>query len=121
MLHPFHFLDLFQPSTVPVAPIELRPEEDTDQVCGERRAHNLGAEAEDVHVVVLDALMCRIDVVADCGANSVELVRRDGGSDAGSTDEHASLCVAGEQNIPESESEVRIVDPGLRAFYAQVD
>src|SRR5215207_5618361 len=72
----FHFLDFFQPPTVPLASIEFCPEKDADEIGRELRAHHLGAEAQDVHVVVLDPLMRRVDVVADGRADAGKLVRR---------------------------------------------
>src|SRR5918994_359288 len=51
----FHFLDFFQPPTVTLASVEFCPQEGPDEVRRELGAHDLGAQAEDVHVVVLDA------------------------------------------------------------------
>ena len=47
------------------------------------------SEREDVHVVVLDALMRGVGVVADGGADPGQLVGRDRGADPGPTDEDA--------------------------------
>src|SRR5918999_1596911 len=57
IVRPFHCFDLLQPRDVALAPVELRSEEGAHEVEGELAADDLGAEAEHVHVVVLDALV----------------------------------------------------------------
>src|SRR5918996_1179833 len=60
---PFHRFDLLQPRRVPLAAVELRPEEGADEVEGELAADHLGAEAEHVQVVVLHAVVQRGELV----------------------------------------------------------
>ena len=85
---------LLQSSDVPLPAVELRAEERAHELGGELGADHLGAEAEHVHVVVLDALVRRVGVVADRGADPGELAGRDRGADARAADEDAALGVA---------------------------
>ena len=52
------------------------------------------AERQDVHVVVLDALVRRVRVVADGGAHAADLVRGDARAHAGAADQDAALRLA---------------------------
>ena len=70
---------------------EARAEECGDELLGERRAHDARAEAENVHRIVLDALVGGERVVAERGTNAVELVRRHRGADAAPADQHRAL------------------------------
>src|ERR1700692_4269181 len=70
---PFHRFNFFQSLDITLATVESCPEERADELDGETRADHLGPEAEHVHVVVLDALVRRIGVVADRGADAAHL------------------------------------------------
>src|SRR5205814_2365885 len=59
----FHCCDFLQSPDITLAAVEPCREERPDQVGGKGRADDLRAEAEDVHVVVLDALVRGVDVV----------------------------------------------------------
>ena len=82
-------------------------------------ADHPGAEHQDVHVVVLDALMGRVGVVAEAGADAGELVRRDGGAHAAPADQHAPLHRARRAPPGQRRGHVRIVDR-LRAVGPEV-
>ena len=58
-------------------------------------ADDLGADAHDVDVIVFDALVGGVDVVADGGADAGDFVGGDGGADAGAADHDAALRLAG--------------------------
>src|SRR5690242_21438902 len=107
-LLPFHFLDLFKPAHVALASVEARTQKRTDELRGKFRAHHLGAEAEHVHVVVLDALVGRVGVVADGCADPSDLARRHGGADPRAAHEHCPLGVAArsEEHTSELQSHV---------------
>src|SRR5207249_708042 len=107
----FHLLDLPETAHVGLLAVEYRAEERADQIGGEQRADDVRAETEDVHVVVLDALVGRVDVVADRGANSIQLAGRDGRSDARAADEDAALGLAVADRVPDLARLVRVVDP----------
>src|SRR5262245_51265858 len=59
---------------------EFRVEIGRDQVLGEPRSDDLRADAQHVDVVVLDALMGRVNVVADRRTDALHLVGPDRGA-----------------------------------------
>src|SRR3954463_9219143 len=92
---PFHLGHLFEALRVArLLRVEPRGNERGYELARERRAHDLRAEAEHVHVVVLDALMGAVGVVADRGANAEDLAGGDGSADAGTADEDSALRLA---------------------------
>src|ERR1043165_9161145 len=70
----------------------------------------LVAEAHDVDVVVLDALVGRVDVVAERGPDAGDLVGRDAGSDAGPADHDRPLGLAAPDRVADQPGQVREVD-----------
>src|SRR4249920_3067155 len=96
---PFESLDFLQTEHVSFAAVEGGTEKYPDEIGGKLRADHLGAQAEHVHVVVLDALVGGVDVVADRGANARELAGRHARADARTADEDAALGVAGEKGL----------------------
>src|SRR5262245_14192408 len=116
-----HLLDLLQPTHVPFPSVELRTEERAHELAGQLRADHLGAEAEHVHVVVLDALVGRVRVVADRGANAVDLARGDRCSDARPADEDSAVRVAASDRLADLAGLVRIVDSRLWLIGPEVD
>src|SRR5918996_395171 len=61
----FHLFDLLQPPYVTLSSVESCPQEDEHELARELGADDLRAEAEDVHVVVLDALLGLVDAEID--------------------------------------------------------
>jgi transketolase len=96
-------------------------QERTHQVDRERGPHHLGAEAEHVQIVVLDALVGRIDVMANRSADSDELAGGHGGSYAGSANEDSAVGVAVLQRLAELPRLVGVVDRLGIGIGAQVD
>src|SRR5439155_22005219 len=86
-------------------------QERRDEVTRQRRPDDLGAQAEDVHVVVLDALVSRVDVVADRRADTGKLGGGDGGAHTGTADEHSTVGVPALNGLADLASLLRIVDP----------
>ena len=76
------------------SPLNVRREEGDAALERRLGPDDPGAERQDVHVVVLDALVGRVGVVADGGADAADLVRRDARADAGAADEDAALGLA---------------------------
>ena len=66
-------------------------------------------ESEDVHVVVLDALVGRVGVVANGGADAPNLVGCHGGSDARPADEDPAIDLTITDGMTETSGEIRIV------------
>src|SRR6266540_274057 len=120
MAVPFHFGNLVEASHVALAAVEPRTEEYPDEIGGKLGADDLRAEAEHVHVVVLDALVGGVDVVADGGTDSRELAGRDRGADPGAADEHAALCLTAEDGLADLPRLLGIVDPLGSGVGAQV-
>ena len=89
---------------------EPRVEEGLDQLERERRADDLGAEAHHVHVVVLDALVGRVDVVAERGPDARDLVGRDAGPDPGPADHDRPLGLAAADRVADPLGQVGEVD-----------
>src|ERR1044072_8124398 len=118
---PFHLFDLLKPSDVALASVEACAQERSCQLGREFFPHDLGAEAQDIHVVVLYPLVRRVGVVADRAADAGNLVHRDRGADPGAADEQRALGLAGADRVPDLPGLVRAVDPRLGAVGAEVD
>src|SRR3954468_55748 len=118
---PLQFSDLFQPTHVAFPAVELCTQERADELAGQLRADHLRADAEDVHVVVLDALVRRVRVVADGGPDARELAGGDRGADAGAADEDPALRVTAADRIADLTRLVRVVDPRFGPIRAEVD
>src|SRR5947209_6549900 len=95
----FHGLYLLEPADVALAAVELRAQEGSDELRRERRADHLRAEAEHVHVVVLDALVGGVRVVADRRADPGQLAGGDRSADARPAHEDAALRLASEDRL----------------------
>ena len=116
-----HRLDLAQARDVALASVEARLQKRPDEVGGQLGADDLRAQAEHVQVVVLDALVRRVGVVADRGPDSGELAGRDGGSDARAADEDPALGPAVRERGADLARLVRIVDPPRIRVGAEID
>src|SRR5204863_771587 len=97
----FHRFHLPEPRDIALAAVEAGAQERAHELRGEARPDHLGAEAEHVHVVVLDSLPCRVGVVAYRSADAAKLRGRDRGADARAADEDAALGVAAVEGVAE--------------------
>src|SRR5438128_11088217 len=70
---------------------ESRAGEGARQLARQLDAHDSRAEAEHVHVVMLDTLVGRVMVMAEPRADAAVLVGGDGGAHAAAADENAAL------------------------------
>src|SRR5829696_437949 len=118
---PFHRRHFPQPRHVPLAAVEARAEVRADEVGRELGAHDLGAEAEHIHVVVLDALVGGVHVVADGRADPFELARGHRGADARAADEDPAVGEAVRERVADLLRLVGIVDADARIVRPQVD
>src|SRR5438067_7285437 len=114
------FFDLAKSRDVRLAAVEARVQEGAHQVDRQRRPDDLGAEAEHVDVVVLDALVGRVDVVAHCAADPIDLRDGDRGTDARAADEDAALGVALTDRLADLACLVGVVDPDLGGLDPEV-
>jgi hypothetical protein len=122
MLHLlFHLFDLAKPGDVALASVEGRLQVCLDELTRERRPDDLRSEAEHVHVVVLDALVRAVDVVADRRADACQLAGGDRRADARAADEDASLGSPVLDHLTELTRLVRVVDPHRVGIGAEVD
>src|SRR6266404_7777425 len=84
-----HFGELGDSPTEFLLCRKLSREIGRDQILGEPGADDLCADAHHVDVVMLDALMRGMDIVAHRGTNAFHLVGADRGTDAGAADHQA--------------------------------
>src|SRR5579859_1719171 len=98
---------------------EVRPDEGGDDLSRQGRANDPRAETEHVHVVVLDALMGGVSVVAESGPNTMDLVRRDRRANAAPAEKDAAIHRAVEDRRGNFSRVVRIVNR-VKAKRAQV-
>src|SRR6476646_4323669 len=96
---PFNVFDHLQSFHVALAAVEAGSEKDRDELAGERRPDDLGAQAEDVHIVVLYPLVRGIRVVADRRADPRELGGGDRRSYARAADKNPALGIASENGL----------------------
>src|SRR5512138_2065481 len=82
---------LRDPAGVPLLAVEAGGEERLRDLERERLAHDARAEREDVHGVVLDALVSGVVVVAQAGQDARDLVRGRRGADAAPADDDRPL------------------------------
>src|SRR6476646_1991651 len=118
---PFQVLDHLEAFHVSLSFPEFRGEERADEVGCELGADDVRAEAEHVHIVVLDPLMGGVDVVADGGADARKLAGGDRGADAGTTDEHATVGLAADDRPAELARLYRVVHADRIGIGAEVD
>src|SRR4051812_31389580 len=122
MLHlPFHCCNLLEPRRIALAAVVAGGEEDGDELAGDGRADDLRAEAQDVHVVVLDRLVGAVEVVADRRADAGHLAGRDRRARSRAADQDPALGLAALNLLAHLARLVRIVDANLGAVGAEVD
>src|SRR5262245_21478634 len=100
---------------------ERRAEERERTFVSRLGADDPSPQRQDVHVVVLDALMGGVRVVADGRAKAAHLVDRDARADPGAADEDPAVGLVTLDGEPELLREVRVVVVGIRAVPAEVD
>src|SRR6185437_16214523 len=113
--------DLVQPAPMPRLAAELRMEEGQGALERGLHADDTLAQGEDVHVVVLDALVRRVGVVAHGRAHATDLGGGHARPHAGAADEDAALHVAVTDRLADPLREVRIVVVRIAAITAEID
>src|SRR5204862_7769230 len=108
-------------SYVRLTAVEARVQEGADQVDRKGGADDLRAEAEDVEVVVLDPLVCRVDVMAHGAANPIQLGDGDGSPDPRTADENPSLRVPDLEQLAELSRLVGVIDPHGVGVHAEIE
>src|SRR5262249_28418034 len=100
---------------------ELGAEEGLHEVPGHAGPSRAAADADDVHVVVLDALRRGEMVMDQPGPDARNLVRADGGPDTAATDGHTALDRACRDRLAERDDEVRIVIVRVELLRAEIN
>src|SRR5581483_2942352 len=111
---------LRQAAAVPLLLAEARARERRDDVPCELRPDHARPDAEDVHVVVLDALVRRVVIVADARADSRELVRGDADADAASAEDDPAVRLAGTDRFAHGLGDVGVVGRNARVVGAEI-
>src|SRR5262249_45633207 len=112
---------LAQTPQVALSLAELGARERLDEVPAHGRPHGSAAQAEDVHVIVLDARPGREVIVDQRGSDARDLVGTDRGADAA-----AALCppavpLSRHHGLGEWEDEIRIVVVRTQGVSTEID
>src|SRR5262245_17240752 len=116
----FKVSDLTQPAAVPVGAAERGSEEALRAVPSDRNTRGATSEAEDVHVVILDALACREIVVTKRRTCADHLVRSNGSTYATSTDENASPDLSRRHGTGQGQRKIWVVIVSVIDLVAEI-
>src|SRR5215471_13531696 len=101
--------DLSQAPLVPFLVAESCPQECLYEVFCQLHADYARTENQHIHVVMLDALMRRVAVMADGSADAGHLVGGNTRSNSAAANQHAALCSPIEHRLAYRFGEIRIV------------
>jgi hypothetical protein len=90
--------------------VEFRREIRAHKIQGYLLSDYLSTEAENVGIIVFNALVCGVDIMRQGSANSWQLVRSHRSSDTGSAYEHSSIVFSGPDRIADSTRNIGEVD-----------
>jgi len=99
---------------------ELRIQEGRDYFPGQPGSNDLGAQAENAYVIVLNTLMGAVNVVADTRPDSRSLVCADGCSETGSAEHYCSIRLALPNRITNPAGQIGKIHP-LRRVVSVID
>ena len=88
---------------------------------GKLDRHDPAAQAEHIEIVMLDALVGRIRVVADGGPDPGHLRGRHGGTDTAAADEDSAVGLIALDRPAQPDGEVGVVVSWIRAVAAEID
>ncbi len=111
---------LVQPPQVAFFVGEVGGQKRPDEFHREFFANDPGSDAEHVHIVVLDSLVCRVRVVTHAGANAGDFVGGDADAHAAATKKDAAVGVTGENRFSDFAGKIGIID-GAIAVGAAID
>ena len=103
------------------SPLNVAREERQRTFEGRLGADDARTQGQHVHVVVLDALVGRVGVVADGGTDPAHLVGGHRRTDPGAADEDAALRGAARDGVAQALGEVGVVIVRVGAVAAEVD
>src|SRR5262249_17378966 len=110
----FEGLDLIQPPDMAILAKKFRAEESAGQFAGDFRPDDARAENQDIHIVVLDSLMGRMNIVAKPGAYARNLVGGDGRAHTAATHDDAPFCLPGDDGSTHRGCKIGIIDRIIR-------
>src|SRR5262249_31550574 len=113
--------DLCQPAKVAVRATKLGCEGRLDEVPGDGRPDGPSTEADDVHVVVFDALPRGEVIFHEGGPNAGNLVGANRRADAAAADRDTALDFSASYRASERNDEIGVVVLGRQAVGAEVD
>ncbi len=90
----FNLENLVQATVKALVALELRGHECANELFRQFVADDARAEGEDIHIVVLDALMRRVSIMADAGANATHFTCSYGGANSAPADHDTALGFA---------------------------
>ena len=88
---------------------KFRPHKRAHQILGQRYANDTGTQHKNINIVVLDALMRGIGVVAHSRPNAGKFVGSDAGADTAAADEDAAFGSAIEHGAAHGFGEIGII------------
>src|SRR5579875_967371 len=112
--------DLAQAPDVALDAGKARPQPGGDNLPGQAGPYHARAQAEHVHVVVLDALMRGVGVMAEAGPYARHLVGHHRGPDAAAAYDDTAPGLAGADGQRHGQGEVRVV-AGLLAVRPEIE
>src|SRR3954452_7619094 len=101
--------DLLEAAPVARLAAERRAEERDRAFVGRLGADDARPQSQDVHVVMLHALMGRVRVVTDRRTDAPDLVGRDGRTDSRAADEDPPVDLAGDDRVTEPLGKIGVV------------
>jgi hypothetical protein len=112
---------LAQPAKVPVSLAELSGKKCLDKVPRRSRPYCPAPQAKDVHVIILDPLLCGKVVFDQTGADAFDLIGANGCADAAAADRHAAIHFPGRHRPAERDYEIGIIIIGGQLASAEID
>ena len=117
----FQFCHLGQTAAMTLSVAESRGEKCLNQFPGERMANHEAAEANHVHVVVLDALVCGKCFMDQARPDARHFVRDDRCPDTASTNGHAAIHLPASDCPGQRHDKIRIIIAALRLSITKID
>ena len=105
----FEFLHLCQTSFVSFRPGELSRQKCLNQLPRQRWSDHFSTEANDVHVVIFHALMCREHVVYESGSSAGNFVRGDRRANATAAECYATFHLPGGDGFGQRDDKIGVV------------
>src|ERR1700676_5242290 len=113
--------DFSEAAQVPRGQAKLGGKERLEDVPGRERSNRAAAHADDVHVVVFDALARREVVAPQSGADSLDFVRTHRSPHAAAADSHSALDLPSGHIAGERDDEIGIIIARVKSMRPEID